>query len=182
MKKFLRIGATTCLVGFGVWFGLFITTTLHGLLGEANPSLYLAFSRLSIAAGVIASALWAWRRICGKRVRIPEWALLLFASLSLSYLSYLLISNEVNEFWAFDPLVAAQRFEKWNNTPGDTFTFLGTTSMGVRIYSVAREGKSTSVIGVAPRFGLWWSYAYGAASLKDYEDYESRGILDRPQK
>jgi hypothetical protein len=186
MKKFLQIGATTCVVGFGVWFALFYAGALCTFFGEANPGLFLTLSRLSIAVGVVAALFWALRRIRGIPVRIPEWILLLVAFLSLSCLAKLHISAEVHEFLAFDPraaaqVVAAQRLAQIKSGDILTFTFLGTTSMGVRVYSVERDGKPWWVVGVFPRYRLWWIPAY-SMDLEDYEKMEQQGTLDKPQK
>ena len=93
MKRFLLIVFTTCIVGFGVWFALFFVGGVLTLFGEGDYGRFRALSIIAILAGIIAALFWVWRRIRGKRVRIPEWVLLLVASLSLSYLLYLLISK-----------------------------------------------------------------------------------------
>jgi hypothetical protein len=182
--KFLQIGATTCIVGFGVWFALFFTAGLCTLFGEGDPGLFRTLSIFSIAVGVVAALFWALRRTRGTPVRIPEWILLAVAFLSLSGLAQQLISPELHEFLAFDPRVAAQRAVQ-RYAPiktGDTFTFtfLGTTSMGVRVYSMERGGKPWWVVGVSPRFRLWWIMAFDM-DLEDYEKLEQQGTLEKPK-
>jgi hypothetical protein len=72
MKRYLLIFATTCIVGFGVWFGVFIIVTVHGLMGEANPGLYEILSVISCVMGVVAALVWAYRRIRAQAVSIFE--------------------------------------------------------------------------------------------------------------
>jgi len=183
MKRFLRIGATTFIVGIGISFALFFAAGIFTFFGEANPGLFLTLSIASIAVGMMAALFWALRRIRGTPVRIPEWVLLVFAVISLSGLAQHLISEEVHGFLAFDPLVAAQRDARINNIIADNLSFLGTTSMGVRVYSVERDRKPYWVIGVAPTpcFGLWWTYSFEMGE-NDYENCMRRGILDKPQR
>jgi hypothetical protein len=185
MKKFLQIGATTCIVGFGVWFALFFAGGVCTLFGEGDSGLFRTLSIFSIAGGVVAALFWAFRRTRGRPVRIPEWILLVVAFLSLSGLAEHLIAEEVHGFLAFDPRVAAQRAVQ-RYAPikaGDTFTFtfLGTTSMGVRVYSMERDGKPRWVVGVSPRYRLWWIMAFDM-DLEDYEKMEQQGTLEKPQK
>lgn len=179
MKKFLQIGATTCIVGFGVWFALFFVGGIFTFFGEGDYERFRTFSTIAIVVGIIAALFWAWRRIRDAPVRIPEWGLLVFAALSLSGLAQHVVSDEAHEFLAFDPLVAVQRDVPVQ--PGDNFTFLGTTSMGVRVYSVERGGKTLWVVGVFPRFKLWWTNAF-SVDPDDYERMERAGTLDKPQK
>ena len=185
MKKFLQIGATTCIVGFGVWFALFFAGGVCTLFGEGDPGLFLTLSRFSIAVGVVAALFWALRRIRGTPVRIPELILLLVALLSLSGLAQHIISEEVHDFLAFNPLVAAQvavqRYAPIKTGDILTFTFLGTTSMGGRVYSVERGGKPWWVVDVFPRYRLWWILG-NCMDLKDYDKLEQQGILEKPQK
>lgn len=177
--RFLQIGATTCIVGFGVWFALFFVGGICTFFGEANPGLFLTFSKFSIAGGVVAALFWALRRIRGTPVRITEWILLVAAFLSLSGLAEHLIVKEAYSFLAFDPRVAAQRCAPFKT--GDALTFLGTTSMGVRVYSVERDGKPWWVVGIFPRYRMWWIEAY-SMDREDYEKLEQQGTLERPQK
>jgi len=51
----------------------------------------------------------------------------------------------------------------------------------VRVYSVERSGKPWWVIGVFPRYRLWWIMAFDM-DLEDYEKQEQQGILEKPQK
>jgi hypothetical protein len=184
MKKFVLIGASTCIVGFGVWVALFFADDVCTFFGEANPGLYRTLSIFSIAVGVVAALFWALRRIRGTPVRIPEWILLLIAFLSLSALSQHLIAEEVHGFLVFDSRVAAQVAVQRDapNKTNDilTFTFLGTTSIGVRVYSVERGSKPWWVVGVVPRYRLWWTMAFDM-DLEDYEKLVQQGILEKPQ-
>lgn len=91
MKQSLTIIATTCVVGFGVWFGLFIFTTVRGLLGEANEPLFWALSNILRICGLIAGVFWAVRRIRSRAVAFPELALFFFGAVSLLYLGYLTV-------------------------------------------------------------------------------------------
>jgi len=177
------IGATTFIVGFGVWFALFFATGVCTLFGEGDPALFNALSIFSVAVGLVAAFFWALRRIRGTPVRIPEWALFVFAFLSLSGLAQHVISEKVHGFLAFDPLVAAQRDAGMNDRIGDNLAFLGTTSMGVRVYSVERDSKPYWIIGVAPSpcFGLWWTYSFDMGE-DDYENCVRRGTLDKPHQ
>ena len=179
MKKFFQISATTCVVGFGVWFALFFAGGACTLFGEGDPGLFLTLSIFSIAGGAVTALFWAFRRIRGTPVRIPEWTLLLFAFLSLSSLAQHLISEELHEFLAFDPRVAAQRDAPIKS--GDNLTFLGTTSMGGRVYFLERSGKPFWVVSVFPRFRLYWINDY-SMDLEDYEKLVQQGTLDKPQK
>jgi len=185
MKKFLQTGATTCIVGFGVWFALFFVGGICTFFGEADPGLFRTFSIVSIAGGVVAALFWVVRRIRGVPLKIPEWILLLVAVLSLSDLAQSLIAKEVHEFLAFDPRVAAQvaaeRYAPIKTGDILTSAFLGTTSMGVRVYSMDRSGKPWWVVGVFPRYKLWWTMAFDM-DLEDYEKQEQQGILEKPQK
>jgi hypothetical protein len=185
MKKFLQIGATTCIVGFGVWFALFFACGVCTLFGEGDPGLFRTLSIFSIAVGVVAALSWALRRIRGTPVRISEWILLLVAFLSLSGLAQHIISEEMHDFLAFNPRVAAQvavqRYAPIKIGDVLTFTFLGTTSMGGRVYSVERDGKPWWVVGVFPRYSLWWILG-NCMDFEDYEKLEQRGILEEPQK
>ena len=185
MKRFLQIGATTCIVGFGVWFALFFASGICTLFGEGDPGLFRTLSIFSIAVGVVAALFWALRRIRGTPVRIQEWILLLVAFLSLSGLAQHIISEEMHDFLAFNPRVAAQvavqRYAPIKTGDILTSAFLGTTSMGVRVYSMDRSGKPWWVVGVFPRYKLWWTMAFDM-DLEDYEKQEQQGILEKPQK
>lgn len=91
MKRSLTIIATTCVVGFGVWFGLFILTTVHGLVGEANEPLFWTLSNGSRVCGLIAGVFWAVRRIRRRAVAFPELVIFCLGAVSLYYLVYLTI-------------------------------------------------------------------------------------------
>ena len=93
MKQHLTIFTTTCLVGFGVGFGLWIITTAHGLLGEANESLYGTLSMASRIGGVVAAGFWVMHRARRRPMAIPDFAVLFFSAISLSYLAYLEINT-----------------------------------------------------------------------------------------
>jgi len=111
--------------------------------------------------------------------------LLWVAFFSLSGLAQNLISKEVHEFLAFDPgvaaQVAAQRYVPIKTGDTLTFTFLGTTSMGVRVYSMERSGKPWWIVGVFPRYRLWWVLGFDM-DLANYEKLEQLGTLEKPQK
>jgi len=62
---------------------------------------------------------------------------------------------------------------------GDTFAFMGTTSVGVRVYALKQGGEVRWMIGVASRFKLWWTLAFGMND-RDYHYYEDRHTLDKP--
>jgi hypothetical protein len=168
MRRNLQIVMTTCVVGFGVWAGMFILTTIHGLIGDANPRLFDALSMIARVAGVLAGLGWGFRRVRAQHVNIPERSVFVFALLSLSYLFYLAVSGEVEDFLSVDPLVAARRVADRNNIHGDSIEFRGITIMGVRVYTVEKDGKVIQVIGVAPRLRLWWTPAFNM----DRESYE----------
>ncbi|WP_397383023.1 hypothetical protein [Prosthecobacter sp.] len=89
MKRWLTILITTCIVGFGVSFGLFIITTIHGLLGEANEPLFWKLSISSRLCGWIAAGFWAMRRIRRRTLSFGDSAFFFFGAVSLSYLGYL---------------------------------------------------------------------------------------------
>jgi len=93
MKRNLQIIATTCIVGFGVWFGLLILTTFHGLLAEVNEPLFRLLSIGSRVSGVAAAMFWAVRRARKRDVAWPEAALFFFAVVSLSHFAYLAIAK-----------------------------------------------------------------------------------------
>ena len=93
MKQHLTIFTTTCLVGFGVGFGLWIVTTAHGLLGEANESLYAMLSMASRMGGVVAAGFWVMRRVRRRPMAVLDFAVLFFSAISLSYWAYLGINT-----------------------------------------------------------------------------------------
>lgn len=93
MKQHLTIFTTTCLVGFGIGFGLWIITTAHGLLGEANASLFAKLSMASLIGGVITAGFWLMRRTRRRPMAIPDCAVLFVSALSLSYWAYLAVTT-----------------------------------------------------------------------------------------
>ena len=93
VKQYLKIIATTCIVGFGVWFGLLILTTFHGLLAEVSEPLFRLLSIGSRVSGVAAAMFSAVRRARKRAVAWPEAALFSFAVVSLSYFACLAIAK-----------------------------------------------------------------------------------------
>ncbi len=85
MTRYLSLIATTCLIGAGVWIGLLILTTFHGLLGEVNEAAFRFLAIGSRVMGVIAGGFWAVRRVRGRPVHWFEQVLLAFACAALLY-------------------------------------------------------------------------------------------------
>ena len=85
MLKYLLIAVTTAIVGIGVWWGVFMISTVHGLIAEAMPLLFTGLSWFARAAGLGLAFVWAWRRTCDSPIRVVEQCLFLFALLSCIY-------------------------------------------------------------------------------------------------
>jgi hypothetical protein len=177
MKKLFQTGVTTCVVGFGVWFAIFFVSGVCTLFGEGAPFLFRLLTIFAIFIGAVAALFWTLRRLRGEPVGIPEWILLVGAFISISGLVEQLVANEARGFLAFDPRVAVQRVA--SSKPGDVLSLLGTTSMGVRVYSVEQSGKPLWIVGICPRYSIWWVEAFDM-DQEDYEKLERQGTLDKP--
>jgi hypothetical protein len=177
MKKLFQTGVTTCVVGFGVWFAIIFVSGVCTLFGEGAPFLFRLLSIFAIFIGAVAALFWTLRRLRGEPVGIPEWIFLVGAFISISGLAEQLVANEARGFLAFDPRVAVQRVA--SSKPGDVLSLLGTTSMGVRVYSVERGGKPLWIVGICPRYSIWWVEAFDMGQ-EDYEKLERQGTLDKP--
>ena len=90
MIKQLQIFVTTSVVGVGVWWGVLLVSTGHGLVAEAAPVVFNALSWVAIASGILAALLWAWRRAHNLVISTVERVLFSLALLSLLYLICLL--------------------------------------------------------------------------------------------
>ena len=89
MIKYSLIAITTAIVGIGVWWGVFMISTVHGLIAEAMPLLFTVLSWCAMAIGFGLAFVWAWRRTCDSPIRVVEQFLFLSALLSCIYLGLL---------------------------------------------------------------------------------------------
>jgi hypothetical protein len=78
--KYLRLFAITGLVGFGICWGFQLITTVHGLVGESDQSLYNTRIRQGYIIGLCAAGLWLYRRLRDLRLRWWERAEFAFAT------------------------------------------------------------------------------------------------------